>query len=108
MELDEFLVLRLATPPGRIAALELMADLSRPVARQQQRQRLSPREPLAQVGKADSRLLLAPACGLDEADQIAAFEINVTADVAPEQVVERRPAEQRPEHARPRDDDARP
>ena len=40
------------------------------------------------------------------ADQVAAFELDVAADVTSEQVVERRPPQQRAQHARARDPDA--
>ena len=107
MELDEVLVLTFAASPGRIAALELVADLDRPVARQQQGQGLGPGETPAQVAKPKSRRLSALARDLSKADQIAAFDRDVAADVAPEQVVERRPPQQRAQHAGPRDPDAR-
>ena len=77
---------------GRVAALELMADLCRAIARQQQGQRPRPREPLAQVGKADPRLILAPARRLDEGDQVA-LDLEIAADVAPKQMVEGGPTE---------------
>ena len=106
MKLDEllFLVLR---PPGRIAAMELVTDRGRPIVGEQQGQRLGPGKTLAQIPEANLALLLAPARGIDEIEQIAALDVDVADRVAPEQVLERRPPEQRAEHPRSGDPDAR-
>jgi hypothetical protein len=107
VELDEILFLPLCRAPRRVAASELVADRRRALARQQQRQRLLPGETLAQIAKTDPALLPLPARGLDQADQVAALDRDVAADIAPEQVVERGSPEQRAKHARPGDRDAR-
>ena len=59
---------------------------------------LGPGETPAQVAKAQSGRFPALARDASKADQIAAFDRDVAADVAPEQVVERRPPQQRAQH----------
>ena len=82
-----------------------MADRGRPIAGQQQRQRIGPGKPLAQIAQPEPRRLLRLARGVEEADQIAARKLDIATDVAPEQRVERRPPEQRPQDLGPRDRD---
>ena len=64
-------------------------DFRASVPRQEEQQGAGPGEASAQVGKAETGGLLALARRLDEADQIAALDLDVAADVAPEQVIER-------------------
>ncbi len=105
VELDEIPVPIFCAPPRRVAAVEFVADRRPAVAGQQQAQRPGPGKALAQLAEADSGGLPAPARRLDEADQIAALDLDVAADVAPEQMIERRPAQQRPQDPRSADRD---